>query len=174
MAKRKKRASGEGHIRQRADKRWEWIYTVKLWNGRTVQKNLIKRRQADLMRERRRILAKLEKTGGYARTDLTVGEYLRLWLSDSVEGSVKDTTYYDGHEHIVRHHLDPSQGRARRGARPRPRPPHRPQDRGARRRLLARTVRHVLQTLGTDLGQAVILGTKKPRGTKPEMPPIAR
>ena len=84
MAKRNKRAHGEGHIRQRADKRWGWIYTVRLWNGRSVQKSLIKRKQADLMRERRRMLAELEQTGGYARTDLTVGEYLKLWLSDCV------------------------------------------------------------------------------------------
>lgn len=78
MTKRKKRAPREGHIHQRADKRWEWIYTVRLWNGRRAQKNLIKRKQAGLMRERRRILAEMEQKGGYARTDLNVGEYLKL------------------------------------------------------------------------------------------------
>jgi integrase len=181
MAKRKKRAPGEGHIRQRADKRWEWIYTVKLWNGRSAQKSLIKRKQAVLMRERRRILAELEQTGGYARTDLAVGEYLRLWLSDSVEGSVKDNTY-DGYEHIVRHHLDPRVGHVK----VRDLTPAHVID--LKTEVLdagysPRTVRYVLQTLGTALEQAVVLGmiphnptrgVKKPRRTKPKINPLRR
>lgn len=172
---------GRGHIRQRADKRWEWIYTVKLWNGRTVQKSVIKRRQADLMRERRRILAELEKSGGYARTDLTVGEYLRLWLTDSVEGSVKDTTY-DGYESIVRNHLAPRVGHVK----VRDLTPAHVID--LKTEVLddgysPRTVRYVLQTLGTALEQAVVLGmvahnptrgVKKPRRTKPKINPLRR
>lgn len=181
MAKRKKRAHGEGHIRQRADGRWEWIYTVRLWNGRSVQKNVIKRKQADLMRERRMILAELEQTGGYARTDLAIGEYLRLWLSDSVEGSVKDTTY-DGYEQIVRNHLDPRVGHVKVRELT---PAHvidlkiEELDDG----YSPRTVRYVLQTLGTALEQAVVLGmiphnptrgVKKPRRTKPKINPLRR
>src|SRR5215212_10129527 len=44
--------------------------------------------------------------------NLTVGEYLRRWLSDSVRDTVRQRTY-EGYAHMVERHIAPSLGRVK-------------------------------------------------------------
>jgi integrase len=51
---------------------------------------------------------------------LTLGDYLDLWLNDSVRNTVRDTTF-ERYEQIVRMHIKPVLGRSRLKQ---PTPPH--------------------------------------------------
>jgi integrase len=68
---------------------------------------------------RQEVAAKLSKAladreGGlmFDAGSLTVGEYLTHWLSDSVKGTVRISTF-ERHEQIIRTHLAPTLGRVK-------------------------------------------------------------
>jgi integrase len=102
----KKRAAGEGTLRQRPDGIWEWRPPPSF----PVRKTLYARRQEDVLKKRDQFLKDFEQGLNLDARKLTVGEYLDLWLEDAVEGSVWYTTYKD-HERNVRLHLKPTIGR---------------------------------------------------------------
>ena len=109
MAKKrggKKRAAGEGTLRQRPDGRWEWRTPPSF----PVKKSLYAWRQEDVLKKRDEFLKDFERGLNLDARKLTVGEYLDLWLEDAVEGSVWYTTYKD-HERNVRLHLKSAIGR---------------------------------------------------------------
>jgi integrase len=108
MAKKrggKKRAMGEGTLRQRADGSWEWRTPPSF----PVRKSLYAKRQEDVLKKRDEFLKDFEQGLDLDAKKLTVGEYLDLWLEDAVEGSVWYTTFRD-HERNVRLHLKPTIG----------------------------------------------------------------
>jgi len=111
MAKKrggKKRATGEGTLRQRADGNWEWRTPPSF----PVRKSLYAKRQEDVLKKRDEFLKDFEQGLDLDAKKLTVGAYLDLWLKDAVEGSVWYTTFRD-HERNVRLHLKPTIGRIR-------------------------------------------------------------
>src|SRR5215204_1854908 len=111
MAKKrggKKRATGEGTLRQRADGNWEWRTPPSF----PVRKSLYAKRQEDVLKKRDEFLKDFEQGLNLDAKKLTVGEYLDLWLEDAVEGSVWYTTFRD-HDRNVRLHLKPTIGRIR-------------------------------------------------------------
>jgi integrase len=109
---------------------------------------------------------------------LTVGEYLERWLSDTVRGTVRVSTF-ERHEQIIRTHLAPALGRVKLRTLT---PTHvRATPREARLRAGPATVRKVHSTLHKALSQAVSDGlvprnaaaVKAPRPTPEEMHPLS-
>jgi integrase len=104
----KKRAAGEGTLRQRVDGSWEW----RTPSSFPVKKSFSSKRQEDVLKKRDEFLEEFEQGLDLDAKKLTVAQYLDLWLEDAVEGSVWYTTYKD-HERNVRLHLKPAIGRIR-------------------------------------------------------------
>jgi hypothetical protein len=113
----RRRANGEGSIYRRKDGRWAAEWTAQTLNG-PKRRTVYGKTQADVLRRRKDEIA--QERGGIApdagRT--TVGEYLGLWLEDSVKTSVKPVTY-ESYRQLVRKHLIPSLGRNKLGTSPR-------------------------------------------------------
>src|SRR5215207_4435295 len=90
MAKR--RGNNEGSIYRRKDGYWVGQYGVQTGTGRKTHYIYGKRRE-----EVREKLAKTiaDRDGGFIFDDenMSVGEYLKRWLNDSVRGSVRASTY---------------------------------------------------------------------------------
>src|ERR687898_2826625 len=105
----KKRGNNEGSISRRRDGRWEARYTVHTAEGR--------RRPVLYGKTRAEVSAKLTKAmadrdGGvvFDAGGATVGAYLDRWLSDSVRGTVRESTY-SRDKYLVTNHVKPALGR---------------------------------------------------------------
>src|SRR5918995_5284135 len=105
----KKRGNNEGSISRRRDGRWEARYTVHTAEGR--------RRPVLYGKTRAEVSAKLTKAmadrdGGvvFDAGGATVGAYLDRWLSDSVRGTVRESTY-SRDKYLVTNHIKPALGR---------------------------------------------------------------
>ncbi len=105
----KKRGNGEGSIGKRKDGRWMARFTVHTVKGP-------KRRQVygKTRKEAADKLAKAlsDRTEGivYNNENMTVGEYLDVWLKSSVRGSIRQSTY-DRDAYLVENHVKPALGR---------------------------------------------------------------
>ena len=104
----KKRGNGEGSITKRRDGRYMGRYTVHTTKG--------PKRRAVYGRTRKEAADKLAKAlsdrvEGIVVDDenMTVGEYLDVWLKSSVRGSVRQSTY-DRDASLVNNHLRPALG----------------------------------------------------------------
>jgi integrase len=106
----KKRGNGEGSIYRCKDRPgYHAAYTVQTARG--------PRRRYVSGRTRRKVeekLTKAERDGGvvFDAKNLTLDEYLDRWLSDSVRGSVKQSTL-ENYEYVVRLHVVPTLGRTK-------------------------------------------------------------
>ena len=107
----KKRGNGEGSITKRNDGRWMARYTVHTATG--------PKRRHIYGRTRQEVAAKLAKAmtdrdGGIELdpSSVTVNEYLRRWLTDSVKGSVRPITF-ESYERLIRVHVVPALGRVK-------------------------------------------------------------
>src|SRR5215211_3805285 len=105
----KKRGNGEGSIYQRKDGRWVGQYTVHTANGPKYCYIYGKTRKQVAEKLTKRIA---DRDSGliFDAGNMTLGEYLDRWLSDSVRGTVRVSTY-ERHEAIIRLHIKPSIGR---------------------------------------------------------------
>lgn len=104
-----KRGNGEGSISRRKDGGWMGQYVVHTAEGR--------KRRTVYAKTRKEVAAKLVKALSnredgltFDAKNLTLGKYLDLWLEDSVQDTVRLTTY-QGYERIVRLHIKPALGR---------------------------------------------------------------
>ena len=127
--------------------------------------------------------AMAERDGGlvFDAGNMTVGEYLERWLSNSVRDTVRQRTY-EGYAHVVERHIAPSLGRMKLRALT---PAH---VRGLYRERLdaglsPRTVRYAHTTLNEALSQAVLDGliprnvaasVKAPQSRRAEIRPLSR
>ena len=107
----KKRGNGEGSITKRRDGRYMARYTVHTTKGpkrRTVY-GRTRKEAADKLSK-----ALSDRVEGIVVDDenMTVGEYLDVWLKGSVRGSVRQSTY-DRDASLVNNHLCPVLGRIR-------------------------------------------------------------
>src|SRR5215218_7011882 len=107
MARR--RGNGEGTISRRKDGRWEARYTVQTGNG-PKRKVLYGKTRQEVAEKLTKAMA--DRDGGliFEAAKMTVAEYLDRWLSDSVKGTVRISTF-ERHEAIIRVHIKPSLGR---------------------------------------------------------------
>lgn len=135
--------------------------------------------KTETQRALRQAMADADRGLVFDADNLTVGEYLDRWLSDSVSDTVKATTF-ERYEQITRLHLKPALGRVKlKGITP-------AHVRGLYREKLAagsssRTVRYVHTTLHKALKQAVMDGliprnateaVKPPQPSREEMHPL--
>jgi integrase len=178
VARKGKRGNGEGSIYKRKDGRWVGQYLVYTAAGPKYRYIYGKTRQA--------VAEKLAKTiadrdGGliFDAGKMKLGEYLDRWLSDSVKGTVRASTY-ERHEAIIRLHIKPSLGRV--GLK-KLTPAHVRGLIGEKLNagLAPATVRKIHSTLHKALSQAVSDGmvprnaadVKAPRPTPEEMRPLS-
>jgi integrase len=179
MARR--RGNGEGTITRRKDERWEAKCTVHTAKG-PKRRALYGKTRAEVAEKL--ITALSDRSSGLANFDagsLTVGEYVGRWLSDSVRGSVRTSTYAS-YERQLRRYVVPPLGRVKlkqltaahvqalyRSM----------QDRG----LSPRTVRYAHAVLRRALKQAARWGmiprnpcddTDPPKASRDEMRPLDR
>ncbi|QYJ15625.1 Tn916 family transposase [Rubrobacter xylanophilus DSM 9941] len=174
-----KRGNGEGSISRRKNGGWMGQYVVYTAEGRkrkTVYGKTRKEVAAKLAKE----ISNRESGLTFDARNLTVGGYLDLWLRDSVQDTVRLTTY-QGYERVVRLHIKPALGRVKLD---RLTPAH---VRGLYRErleagLAPRMVQLVHAILHKALGQAVNDGliprnvtetVKAPRPVKKEMRPLS-
>ena len=174
----KKRGNGEGSIYRRKDGRWVGQYTVYTAKGPKYRYIYGKTRAAVAEKLTK---AMSDRNGGFFfdAGSLTVGEYLDRWLSDSVRGTVRVSTF-ERHEAIIRTHIKPSLGRVKLKQLT---PTH---VRGLHREkldadLAPATVRKIHSTLHKALSQAVSDGliprnaadVNAPRPAPEEMRPLS-
>jgi integrase len=106
MARR--RGNGEGTITRRKDGRWEARYYVPTVNG-TNRKTLYGKTQAEVRDKLTKALSDRIDGIVYDDENMTVGEYLDVWLKGSVYGSVRQSTY-DRDTNLVNNHIKPVLG----------------------------------------------------------------
>ena len=105
----RKRGNGEGSITKRKDGRWMARYTVHTVKGpkRRHVYGKTRKEAADKLAK-----ALSDRTEGivYNNENMTVGEYLDVWLKSSVRGSIRQSTY-DRDAYLVENHVKPALGR---------------------------------------------------------------
>src|SRR5215217_1926212 len=106
-----RRGNGEGSITRRKDGRWMGRYTVYTVDG-PKQRAIYGKTRAEVAERLAKAMA--DRDGGlvFDAGNLTVGDYLERWLSDSVRNTVRQRTY-EGYVHIVERHITPSLGRVK-------------------------------------------------------------
>ena len=103
-----KRGNGEGSIIRRKDGLYMARYTLQTGTG-SKRKALYGKTRQEVSEKLNKALA--DRDGGliFDAENLTVGEYLDRWLRDSVQGSVRASTY-KSYGQQVRRYLKPSLG----------------------------------------------------------------
>jgi integrase len=176
---RQRRGNGEGGVSRSKDGSWMARYTVQTTTGRK-RKVIYAKSYAEARERLAEALANRDKGLTYDSEGLTVGEYLARWLEDSVQGSVKATTY-QSYGSLVRLHVCPTLGGTKLSALT---PAHvqglyrQKLDEG----LAPKTVKYIHTTLHRALRQAVRWGlvprnaaaeADSPRVSTPEMRPLS-
>jgi integrase len=107
MAKR--RGNNEGSIYRRKDGYWVGQYGVQTAEG-TKTRYMYGKRREDVREKLTKAIA--DRDGGlvYDAGNITVGEYLDRWLTDSVRDTVRQRTW-ERYEQFVRVHLTPALGK---------------------------------------------------------------
>jgi integrase len=105
----KKRGNGEGSIYQRKDGRWVGQYLVYLPTGPKYRYIYAKTRKAaaDKLTE---AMANRNKGIVFDDGNITVSEFLSIWLSDCVKDTITASTF-ERYESIVKLHISPTLGR---------------------------------------------------------------
>jgi integrase len=103
--KMRKRGNGEGSITRRKNGGWMAQYVVYTATGRK-RKTIYGKTRAEVAGKLARAISNREDGFAFDSQNLTVGEYLDSWLTDSVQDTVRLTTY-QGYERIVRLHIKP-------------------------------------------------------------------
>jgi integrase len=173
-----KRGNGEGSITRRKDGLYMARYTVQTATG-SKRKALYGKTRSEVAAKLSKALADRESGLTFDADNMTVGEYLARWLSDSVKGTVRISTF-ERHEQIVRAHLVTAFGRMKlKSLTPaHVRSLHREKLEDG---LAPATVRKIHSTLHKALSQAVADGlisrnaadVKAPRPAPDEMRPLS-
>jgi len=174
----RKRGNGEGSVYRTSSGLWRGSYVVYTAAG-AKRRYVSGKTRAEASQKLTKAMA--DRDGGlvFEAGSLMVGEYLDLWLRDSVQGTVRASTV-ERHEINVRTHIKPSFGRVKLKSLT---PAH---VRGLHREKLDEglspaTVRKIHSTLHKALAQAVADGllprnaadVKAPRPAPEEMRPLS-
>lgn len=106
----KKRANGEGTIRQRKDGRWEGLYTVNY-----KRKSVYGKTQAEVRKKLNEVLNDINNGMYIENTNITLGAWLDEWLEVYAKPSVKLSTY-GSYEGYIRNHIKPEIGKVKLSA----------------------------------------------------------
>jgi integrase len=107
----RKRGNGEGSIYKRRDGRWVGQYLVYTAQG-PKYRYLYGKTRAAVAEKLTKAMADRNAGFVFDAGNLTVGEYLDRWLSDSVRGTVRPSTV-ERHEINIRVHIAPAMGRVK-------------------------------------------------------------
>jgi integrase len=106
-----RRGPNEGNIYQRADGRWEARLHLGYQGGRRVRKSFYGHTRRAVQEQLTRALRDVQRGLPLASEDrMTVEQYLRRWLAETVKPAVRPSTYRS-YEMLVRVHLVPELGR---------------------------------------------------------------
>src|SRR5215203_4585706 len=103
-----RRGNGEGTITRRKDGRWEARYYIQTVNG-AKRKVLYGKTRAEARDKLAKALSDRIDGIVYDDENMTLGEYLDVWLKGSVFGSVRQSTY-DRDTNLVNNHIKPVLG----------------------------------------------------------------
>src|SRR5919112_1040299 len=103
-----RRGNGEGTITRRKDGRWEARYYVPTVNG-MKRKTIYGKTQAEVRDKLTKALSDRIDGIVYDDENMSVGEYLDVWLKGSVFGSVRQSTF-DRDTNLVNNHIKPALG----------------------------------------------------------------
>jgi integrase len=103
-----RRGNGEGTITRRKDGRWEARYYAPTVNG-MKRKTIYGKSQAEVRDMLTKALSDRIDGIVYDDENMSVGEYLDVWLKGSVRGSVRQSTY-DRDTNLVNNHIKPVLG----------------------------------------------------------------
>jgi len=105
----KKRGNGEGSITKRKDGRWMARCTVHTVKG-PIRRHVYGKTRKEAADRLAKALSDRTERVVYNNENMTVGEYLDLWLKSSVRGSIRQSTY-DRDAYLVENHIKPALGR---------------------------------------------------------------
>lgn len=103
-----RRANGEGGVTRRKDGSWMARYTVRTPTGRK-RRVIYARSREEARRRLAEAIADRDRGLVYDSGNVTIEEYLKRWLEDSVRGTVRPYTH-KCYESIVRLHVNPAFG----------------------------------------------------------------
>jgi integrase len=103
-----RRGNGEGTISHRKDGRWEGRYYVPTEDG-PKRKVIYGKTRAEVSEKLTKALSDRANGIVYDNENITIGEYLDVWLKGSVYGSVRQSTY-DRDTNLVNNHIKPVLG----------------------------------------------------------------
>ena len=103
-----RRGNGEGTIGRRKDGRWEGRYYVPTEDG-PKRKVIYGKTRAEVSEKLTKALSDRANGIVYDNENITVGEYLDVWLKRSVYGSLRQSTY-DRDTNLVNNHIKPVLG----------------------------------------------------------------
>ncbi len=101
----KKRANGEGTIRQRTDGRWEGLYTINY-----KRKSVYGKTQDEVRKKLNKVLNDIDSGIYIENNNITFGAWLDEWLEIYAKPSVKLSTY-GSYEGYIRNHIKPEIGK---------------------------------------------------------------
>jgi len=95
MAEKKRRARGEGSIRQRKDGTWEarFVTGIDPGTGKEIRKSVYAKTQKEVRRKMTEAVAALDKDDYKEPCKMTLAQWLDIWQKDYL-GSVKPSTAY--------------------------------------------------------------------------------
>jgi|SRR5215216_3587906 integrase len=105
----KKRGNGEGSITKRKDGRCMARCTVHTVKG-PIRRHVYGKTRKEAADRLAKALSDRTEGVVYNNENMTVGEYLDLWLKSSVRGSIRQSTY-DRDAYLVENHIKPALGR---------------------------------------------------------------
>jgi integrase len=101
-----RRADGEGTLRQRVDKSWEW----RTPRGFPVKKCFTAKRQEDVLAKRDAFLKDFGEGVNFDAQKITLNGFFETWLETTVRVNARRPTY-EHHARIARNHILPTLGR---------------------------------------------------------------
>jgi integrase len=173
MARKKQKGNGAGTVYPRKNTQGKIIgYRGSYFAPDGKRRYVSAKNKGDAERALRQAMTDAERGLIFESGTLTVEEYLGRWLADSVQGTVRNTTF-ERYEQITRKHIDPEIGRVKLKALT---PAH---VRGLYRKKLEaglspRTVQYVHVTIHKALKQAVRDGLVPRNATEAVKPPQER
>jgi integrase len=101
----RKRAAGEGTLRQRVDGSWEW----RTPSGFPVKKSFTAKRQEDVLLKRDVFLKDFGEGVNFDAQKITLNDFLETWLETTVRVNTRRATF-EHHARIARNHILPTLG----------------------------------------------------------------
>lgn len=110
MAEKKRRARGEGSIRQRKDGTWEARFVIGIdpGTGKDIRKSVYAKTQKEVRKKMTEAIAALDKDDYREPSKMTVGQWLDVWTAEYL-GGVKPMTVLNYSQHI-KNHIKPAMG----------------------------------------------------------------